>query len=49
MTDQKIEALEMGVQAELISKDNTVNNRVLNEIRIAETRKEVEDKEKKHY
>lgn len=40
---------ENGIQVQLIAKDKTVNNVVLNELKIAEARKSVEESEKKHY
>ena len=49
LLSSKKETQSNGVQVELISKDKTVNNQLLNEIRIAEARKEVEENEKKHY
>ena len=49
LLQQKKETNETGIQVELINKDKTVNNQLLNELRIAEVRKSVEENEKKHY
>lgn len=38
---ERKETVDMGVQIELLSKDNTVNNMIINELRLSEVRREV--------
>jgi hypothetical protein len=46
---ERKEMVEMGVQIEVLNKDSTVNNMIINELRLSEVRREVEEREKRHY